>query len=346
MSNKENTSEEIDLGQLFTLIGNVFNKFFQFVGNILKGLFHYLIVFLQFVQRHFWKFTIAAFIGLIGGGYWDYVSEPVYKSSMVVEPNFNSVQQLYNNIEFYNELAEEEEYESLAEALKISLEDATSMKEFSIESFSDQTQKIKQFSDFIQELDTLSQKMVDYEDYLKNFNNINAKFHKITIESRNPKVAKNSQYAIVSSIENNQYFRLQKQINEVNLSLQDSIIGRQMEEIDSLQKFYRKIQTLEASKPEGATSINLAEGRSEKTPEIELLDQIKQLKTEIVELNDKKANTSNTINIISAFPNKGVLVNDFFKRKIVLLPLLLIGTVFLFLFLISLNTFLKGYGKE
>ncbi len=346
MSNKENTSEEIDLGQLFTLIGNAFNRFFRFIGNIFKGLFHYIILFLQFIQQHFWKFAIAGVIGIIGGGYWDYVSEPVYKSSMVVEPNFNSVQQLYNNIEFYNELAEEEEFQSLAEALKVSVEEAASMKKFEIESFSDQTQKIKQFSEFIKELDTISQKKVDFDDYLKNFNNINAKFHKVTIEAKDAKVAKKCQWAIVSSIENNQYFKLQKQINEINLALQDSIVEKQLLEIDSLQKFYRKIKTLEASKPEGSTSINLADSESDKSPEIELLSQIKLLKNEMVVLNDKKANTTNTINIISAFPNKGVLINDVLKRKIVLLPLVLIGAVFLFLWVLSLNTFLKNYKKE
>ncbi len=346
MSTKENATEEIDLGQLFKLIGNAFDRFFKFIGSIFKGIFHFIILFLQFIQKHFLKFVIAGVIGIAIGIYWDSTADPKYKSTMIVEPNFNSVQQLYNNIEFYNELAEEEEYIALAEALKIEPEEAQALKEFSIESFSDQTQKIKQFSTFIQSLDTISQKKVDYDDYLKNFNNINAKFHKITIEAKDAKIAKKCQSAIVKSIENNQYFRLQKQINEVNLSLQDSIIGKQFTEIDSLQNFYRKIKTLEAGKPEGTTSINLAGEGSDQSPEIELLAQIKELKNEMVVLNDKRANTSNTINIISAFPNKGVLINDFFKKKMVLLPILLMGLVFMVLVLLSLNRYLKKYNQE
>ncbi len=58
MSNKENTSEEIDLGQLFSLIGNAFSRFFQFIGDIFKNLFHFIILFLQFIQKHFWKFIL------------------------------------------------------------------------------------------------------------------------------------------------------------------------------------------------------------------------------------------------------------------------------------------------
>ena len=41
MSNKENTSEEIDLGQLFKIIGDGFKKLFQLIGNIFKGLFNF-----------------------------------------------------------------------------------------------------------------------------------------------------------------------------------------------------------------------------------------------------------------------------------------------------------------
>ncbi len=346
MSAQENTSEEIDLGQLFKLIGNTFDKFFRFLGNIFKGIFHFLIVFLQFIQKHFLKFAVAGVVGIAAGGYLDYSADKVYQSSMIVEPNFNSVQQLYNNIEFYNELAQEEEFEALEEALEIHDTLARSLKKFTIESFSDQTQKIKQFSEFIQGLDTISQKMVNYDDYLKNFNNINAKFHKITIEAKNAKVAKKCQSILLRSIENNQYFRLQKEINEINLALQDSIVARQLTEIDSLQKFYRKIKTLEASKPEGSTSINLGEGESKGTPEVELLSQIKLLKNELVVLNNKKANTQSTINIISAFPNKGVLINDFFKKKMVLLPIFLCGVVFVILMLLSINRFLKNYNPE
>ena len=42
MSNKlpeQPNSEEVDLGQLFKLIGNAFNRFFKFIGSILNSFF-------------------------------------------------------------------------------------------------------------------------------------------------------------------------------------------------------------------------------------------------------------------------------------------------------------------
>ena len=38
-SNTPNNSEEVDLGQLFKLIGNVFDRFFNFILRIFKSLF-------------------------------------------------------------------------------------------------------------------------------------------------------------------------------------------------------------------------------------------------------------------------------------------------------------------
>lgn len=346
MSNKENTSEEIDLGQLIKLIGAGINRLFTFIGNIFKWIFHLLILFLQFIQTHFWKFTIAGVVGIIFGTYLDYTAETIYRSSMVVEPNFNSVQQLYNNIEFYNDLAEEGENRSLGVALEISDSLAGTIKSVTIESFSDNTQKIRQFSEFIQELDTISRKLVDYDDYLENFNDINSKFHKVTIDASSSIVAKKTQKAILKSIENNEYFMLQKEVNDLNISLKDSLIEKQLIEIDSLQDFYKKIKYIEANKPQGSTSINLAEETSTSASEIDLLLQSKQLKEEKIRLNNLKVNTENTVNVISDFPRKGARVNEFLKSNKVIFPVIFIGLVLLFLTILSLNSYLKNYNRN
>ncbi len=344
MSGKENTPEEIDLGHLFRLFGNAFNRFTLFISGIFKGVFNLIIGFLQFIRVHFIKLVISVVLGFVIGWYLDYVAERVYRSSMVVEPNFNSAQQLYNNIEFYNGLAEQDEFAALATALQITNNEAKTIKRLEIKSFSDENLKIKQFSEFIRGLDSISVKMVNYDTYLKNFNNLNAKFHKISIESTNPKVAKKSQFAILKSIENNEYFKLQKVINDTNIILQDDIIKKQLLEIDSLQRFYKKLKLLEATKPEGGTNINLGDkSQGSNSEEIKLLLQSRELKENQLLLNNKKANTKSTVNVISEFPNKGMLVNDFFRMKKVILPLLFVVLLVIVLSMLALNKYLKNY---
>ena len=129
-NSSSSSSEEVDLGQLFQLIGNGFKKLFRFIGNIFKGIFHTIILFLLFLQKHFIKFTVAAVVGLALGIYLDMIKTPKFISTMVVEPNFNSVQQLYNNVNFYNELAAAEDSTALAEALDVSVSEAFKLKKF------------------------------------------------------------------------------------------------------------------------------------------------------------------------------------------------------------------------
>ncbi|OED38835.1 hypothetical protein AB832_04365 [Flavobacteriaceae bacterium (ex Bugula neritina AB1)] len=346
MSTKENTSEEIDLGQLFKLIGDAFNRLFRFIGSVFTNTFHLIIVFLQFLRKHFLKFAIAGFVGLGIGWYLDSKTQPVFRSSMIVEPNFNSTQQLYNNITYYNELAEQGAYNSLSDALNISDKKAETITSVTIESFTDENQKLKQFSEFLSSLDSTSRNIVEYKDYLENFNDINARFHKISIESIDPQVAKKCQKAIVESIESNDYFKSQMKTNMLNLKINDSVIRKQLVEVDSLKIFYQNLKMLEARKVEGTsgTSINLsAENQNLDQSEIILLNEAKSLSKEILEVNKQKAETENIVNIISDFPNKGALVNGFLNKKMILFPIFLILLTFVVLVLLSLNTYLKNY---
>ena len=141
----QNNSDEIDLGQLFQMIGRGFQKFFNFIGSIFKGIFHIIMLFLLFVQKNIILIGAAIIVGGIGGFFLDQITPVKYISRMVVEPNFNSVQQLYNNIEFYNDLAKAKDSVALATALNITEHEAASVKEIFVDSYSDENQKIQLF---------------------------------------------------------------------------------------------------------------------------------------------------------------------------------------------------------
>ncbi|GAA3605323.1 hypothetical protein GCM10022396_23340 [Flavivirga amylovorans] len=346
MNTKENTSEEIDLGQLFKLIGNAINTFFNRIAFILKTIFHLFIVTLLFFKGHFLKFSLATFLGVGVGGYIDYTASPLYKSVMIIQSNFNSTRQLYSNIDFYNQLVKNQETKELSEVLHISQSIAKSIKNIEITGVSDEIQKLKQFGEFIKNLDSVTLKNVDYQDYLQEFNDINAEFHQeVQIEATAPETAKQCQKGIVTSIENNEYFKLQKKVNEDNIMVIDSMIKKQQREINKLQSFYKEIRLLEAQQPVGATNINLTDNKIERISEIELFNQIKKLKEEEVKLNIEKAKTKSTVNIISEFPERGILKNDFFSKKIIQMPLFFISGLFLILIMYVFNKYLANYTK-
>ncbi|GMN10056.1 hypothetical protein MTsPCn9_15290 [Croceitalea sp. MTPC9] len=340
-----NNSDEIDLGQLFLLIGRAFQKLFNFIGSIFKGLFHVLILFLLFLQKNFLILAIAVLVGVVGGYFIDEYKTPKYISKMVVEPNFNSVQQLYNNINFYNDLAKAEDSIALSKALNITEAEAVSVKEIFVDSYSDENQKVKLFDDFIKELDTTTIKALDYESYLKNFNSMDARFHQISVISTDNSVAKKLQSTIVSSISANDYFKLQKSINDENLMLQDSIIKYQLIEVDSLQHLYKTVLVKEADKPMQGTNINLAENGTSQNKELALVKERETLKNQLVKLNQERANKTAILNVISDFPARGVKVKGFWKSYKFVLPLMLLIAAILILAIMNLNRFLKTYSK-
>ncbi|MEL4307071.1 hypothetical protein [Joostella sp. CR20] len=345
--NQNNGSEEIDLGQLFKLIGDGFRKFFKFIGDIIKGFFGLIIGFMLFIQKHIIKFVIAGIIGVVIGGYLDYSKVPVYSSTMVLEPNFQSVQQLYNNINFYGELADAKDSVALAEAFSISPSEAGSIKSIEVESYSDENQKIQLFDQFVRSLDTTTQKAIDMEKFLNNFNSFDARFHTVVVKATDNKVAKKIQGPIIKSISNNDYFKIQKNIRQLNLTLQDSILKRQLVEIDSLQGLYKRVMEKEANKPMTGTNISLGEnGNSEQNKELALIRQIDKIKQDLVDLNQERANKSEIINVISDFPRRGVEVKNVFQRYMFLVPVALLGLLLLALSLLELNKFLKTYNAQ
>ncbi len=265
---------------------------------------------------------------------------------MIVQPNFNSARQLYSNIEFYNELVEQGENEELAGVLHIPQSAAKSITNIEIMALINEERKIIKFDEFIKDKDSVTRKSINYEDYLKNFNEINAEFYKIQIEATAPEIAKQCQKVIVASIETNEYFKLQKKVNDDNLAVKDTMISEQLKEINKLQSFYKEIRVLDAQQSVGATNINLADNKIKQTPEFELFKQIEKLKEEKTEVNIEKANTKNIINIVSDFPNRGKLINDLRFKKIVQMPALFVVILLLILIMPIFNKYLAKYSKS
>ena len=339
-------SEEVDLGQLFKLIGKAFDRLFKFIGGIFTGVFNFFIQFLLFIQKHFIKLVVVSIIGFAIGVYLDMTKDTKYISTMVVEPNFNSVQQLYNNINFYNELAKAEDLKGLSEVLNITEDDALSIKSFKIESYSDENQKVQLFDKFVRSLDSTTQKSIDMQSYLENFNSFDTRFHTVSVIATNNNIAKKIQPSIISSISRNEYFNLQKDINDINIKLQDSLYSKQISEIDSLQLLYKKVMLKEADRPMEGTSISLGEKGGNDNRELALINKVEELKTGLVELNIERANKSSILNVISDFPKKGVKERGLLKSYKFIIPFLLLSLTLLILALLSVNRYLKNYKNK
>ena len=98
---------------------------------VLKYLFS-LILILLFVKDNLVKLSVAAIIGAVIGTFFEIKKEPTYGADLQVQPNFKSTRQLYNNVNYYNDLVKQKDTVSLANAFNISVNEASSLKKFTI----------------------------------------------------------------------------------------------------------------------------------------------------------------------------------------------------------------------
>ena len=100
-------SEEVDLGQLFKMIGNMFDRLFQFIGGIFKSVFSVIIYTIKAVISNFKIIVLAMVLAGVIGYALEKTKQPVFTSSMLVKPYFDSKFQLVTNIKYYNALIED-----------------------------------------------------------------------------------------------------------------------------------------------------------------------------------------------------------------------------------------------
>jgi len=343
---EQQPSEEVDLGQLFKLIGSAFDRFFKFIGSILKGLFYLLMDLLVFIQGHIKKLTLVAILGILTGTYFDIKNPPLYESHMVVEPNFYSASQLYTNIHSLNNFIKSKDSIALSRALNISLNEAASIKIINIEGSTFGNQQVTLYDEFITELDTASRKYVDFQTYKKGFVSLDSRFHDIAIISTNAQVATKAQKAIVESVDNKDYLKRKKELNDKNIELRNALNIRQIDEIDSIQRTIRDVMRKTAEHTGTGTNINLADSKNSNNKELELIRQIDIIKKRQVELNEDRGRMAKIVNVISDFPKRGVRVRGFLKSNKFLFLSLFVGSMLAILILLELNKYLKQYKRE
>ena len=108
-TNQQNKEEEVDLGSLFAIIGKGFSNLFQWIGKIFKGIFHFIVSILLFLKQYLFPIGIAAILGLILGFFLEIKSPKRYSSDLLLQTNFKSSRQLYDNIDFYNSLVKQKD---------------------------------------------------------------------------------------------------------------------------------------------------------------------------------------------------------------------------------------------
>ena len=345
MSTNQNTNEEeVDLGYLFKIIGKGFSNFFNFIGKFLKEIFHGIIVSLIFLKEHIIKIGIAAIIGASFGVYLELNKKTLYASSFLVEPNFKSTRQLYNNIDYYNELVQQKNYAELSKTFGIEESLVTSLKSFSIETIKNDKDIISRYDEFVLDADSITVKKYTYKEFKSSFSKYDYKVHKINVIAYRNDVFKHLGSPIIASVVDNKYFSRYKKLANENLNRTELLLRKNLIQLDSLSETYRAVLLQKSQKVTAGTNIDLG-SRGNKIKELELFETKKDINEDLEAIVEEKTNKYEVVNVISSFQPVGYRIKGVTKNYISLLALLGALTVIVVLLLFKLNKYLDTYKK-
>lgn len=342
--NKNNEEEEVDLGSLFVIIGKGFANFFNFIGRVILGIFNFLISILIFIKQNLLKIGIAALVGLVIGVFIEVNTPNTYGSNLLLEPNFNSTRQLYNNINYYNDLVKQKDTTTLQKTFNLSKESAASLKKFEIEPVRFGKDLIDGYDELVLAVDTLTIRSYEYEDYKASFTDYDYKVHKVTVTAEKNNVFETLDEVIIGSVVNNKYFNRLKVLTNENLNRTDSLYRENLSQIDSLRKTYIQVMLAEAKKQTSGTNIDFG-GEKKSSKEIELFEINRTINTDLKEIALEKSRKYDVINVISNFQPVGYEIKGITKNYGFLLAVVGAGFMIVLLLLMKLNRFLDTYKK-
>ena len=310
-SNTPNTSEEVDLGQLFKLIGNAFDRFFNFIYNIFKSIFLAFVWLVFFVKKRIIILALAGISGLIIGVLKSRSLVPKYESSVTVVQNYPTGENLYNAVSYYNDLVRQGDFETLGTVLNLDTEKAESILSFQVEPVVSKNDKLLAFNDYVKKLDSLAATKIEYEDFLRNNEDYTHKYQQVQISSTQRNSFKSVFESIVESINSNPFF-----INEQNkdiASLNKTKEGLELALVksDSLQSTYKRVleQGLSSDKASEIGITFEGSGETDKTKEYDLYKSDLVLRSELVEIERELLDKQFIIETISNKQDSGFASN-------------------------------------
>jgi hypothetical protein len=344
MSKESKQEEEIELGSLFIIIGRGFSNLFNFIGKILKGVFHFFILTLLFIKDNFTKLAIAAIIGAVIGAFFEMKEGTTYGADMQVQPNFKSTRQLYNNVNYYNDLVKQKDTVSIAKAFNITMQEASSLKKFEIFPIKNGNDILSSYDELILSVDTLTAKSYSFTAFKTTFTDFDYKVHNIHVVATQNDVFSKLDEVIISSIVDNAFFNKVKQLTNKNLNRTDSLLRQNLTQLDSLRRVYMSVMLEEAKKQNSGTSIDLG-GTKKTTKELELFETNRTISEDLRLITKERSEKSEVLNVISNFQPIGYEINGIDKNYGFLGASLGIFLMVLFLLLKQLNSYLNDYKK-
>lgn len=320
--NTQPQSDEIDLGQLFKMIGRGFS-------NIFRAFLRFFI----YLRNNFVKLAILVFVGFAIGFALKFVISDELKTEVIVRPNFDSKDYLYNVVDeiqanlkvkdtaFFRELGI---VISELKSLQIEIEPIQDGKndEESLENDMKYLEILQNFKEEGFVIDVVKAE-------IQKKSNMN---HRITFLYQNPLPGRAATLKLMEYIQNNAYFNELKKVYNENSASKIERNNELIQQIDTLISGFSNNLSNQRSASQGTLVLD-----NEKGLDItgllalknSLIKEVDQKKLEIVEQKE-------VVNVINFGKTQKVRV-PLYAQGITVIPLILLAFFFLYSILRYLN---------
>ncbi|WP_369999123.1 hypothetical protein [Winogradskyella sp.] len=339
--------EEVDLGQLFNAIGNLFERLFSFIGKVFKGLFSALIFILKPIVNNLKLVAIVLMISMLIGFSVEKFKEPVYVSDMLVRPYYDSKYQLSNNVDYFNALISSENYNELSTIFELdSLTTAKQLIGFEIE-IGPETQNdlIKEYDDYIKSLDSTLAVEITYEDFIENRDILAGNIFSIQARATSNDIFPSLEKGFIKTFENEYSKKLKARTDSIRKVKKLEYI-EELRRVEALQETYMEIKKKESEKGEVRLGIDgflpVAQEKTE-TKEFELFQEELKIRSQLRVLEEEAFEESEYYDILSSFEEVGTLETRLLKKYSLIFPILALITMALVYFSLKAFHFIKEY---
>ena len=276
-------SDEIDLGQLFSKIGDFFR-------NLGLGVLRFLSIVRRVPVEN--KLIFLASLVIVCGLTLTYgllLKKKFYESTMILSSNYLNKRIVDNTIGKLNLLAEEEYASGLAKVLQIPDTLADNIALFEAKPFVAETDVI--------ELEVLKEQLKSAQEGNKNAKVIDQVIQRIEIENRhafeitvrtfNPTVIPNLQQALVKFFRDNDYIRKRIEINKQTLLAKKDKLTQESKKLDSLKLvIYANYKSMAEQGRQGSNNVILSD-RAVTNPievygqDLSLYEQLQQVERQL-----------------------------------------------------------------
>ena len=316
---QQQSVEEIDLGYLF-------KKLKETSKNLIKLVFKVLDFYLKF-----WIVVLALILlGVAYGFYLDSNAKNEYDNQGIIIPNFESVDYLYNNIEYFNNKIKTRDTVFLKQVLA---EDFEAIKKIEIEPISDVYNTMTKSREQIDVFRILFQNQ-DLDKFFEDISNSKYfKYHKLNIVTRGEVNSKNVIEKVLKYWNSNELYDEYSALYQENAIFQVKEYNKMNLQIDSiLSSVVNSNQNVNSS----GVVIN------ENSSLFALFDRKEEMLNKVLEAEKKRVDYKDVVRLVSMDYNKEI---HHFSNKIKY-PIIFIFLFSLGAFIIYAFKYLRQYAEQ